>query len=309
MLRFHVSDPSPIPITTIMSHRLWWCLLVVLTLVPASLQSETWDEEEGVDGDELIWPEEGIWLPTQNVTNSERVASPVCKRETYNGINYFTSPDFGVADYPNNFVCSTAAATLHLWVVKFVSFDVQPRVQNRCRDFLRITFPYGRRKNLCGLLQGRQAKTIRSNYLGVYFFTDNTITRSGFNISVTQEKNTCSKHISEDRVGATGVLSTPAYGTVDKKVVWCNFRILTNAANRVRIDYLDVSVRDSDRCKRDRVLVDTYGAYRFPTYSSYIYCGTRNVTDLPVSNKNSVLISYKALQLPGSRMQLKYTIV
>ncbi|KAK4314335.1 hypothetical protein Pmani_014367 [Petrolisthes manimaculis] len=231
---FHVSDPSPIASTTIMSHLLWWCLLVVLTLVPASLQSETWEEEEAKDrveeakdDYELVWSKEGIWLPgTPSTSTSQRVASSDCNRETHDGIHYYTSPNFGVANYPNNTVCSTAVA-----------------------------------------------------------------------------------HITANTVGATGVLSTPAYGTVDKNVVWCNFRILTNAANRVRIDYLDVSVRDSDRCKRDRVLVDTYGYYRFATYSSYIYCGTRNVTDLPVSNQNSVLISYKATQLPGSSMQLKYTIV
>lgn len=76
------------------------------------LQRETWKEEQH---DEYMWPEEeeeehmdsGL-SPISSLANRE--SRSTCMLQLYDDVYYYSSPDFGVSDYPNNTVCTQGFA-------------------------------------------------------------------------------------------------------------------------------------------------------------------------------------------------------
>ncbi|KAK4288941.1 hypothetical protein Pmani_038058, partial [Petrolisthes manimaculis] len=79
-------------------------------------------------------------------TTPSKLSSPaLCRIEKYNNVYYWTSPYYGISNYPVDFRCGiTASMWSGVTEVRLVRFNIQPKVNSVCLDYVTVQLPYDR---------------------------------------------------------------------------------------------------------------------------------------------------------------------
>ncbi|XP_064101841.1 protein SpAN-like [Macrobrachium nipponense] len=246
---------------------------------------------------------------TTTTTLSSSTASPnTCQLENYNGIHYWTSPNFGQGDYPNDAFCNMSVSTARpaMALLTFSPFQLQGKVKRSCRDFVSFTYPYDVQKVFCGDRTGKKQKLPYFSFRGM-FRSNGAITDAGFNISMQQKDTSCHKVISLTSLGESGIFKTPRYPNVDRnRRRMCEIWIIAPTSYRVRLDFLGFDLNDP--CKSNNVVINPNGdrEYRKATGSTR-HCGTTLPPQI-FSIQNEIDLVYQASQR-NRGFKLQYTVV
>ncbi|XP_045110776.1 blastula protease 10-like isoform X3 [Portunus trituberculatus] len=236
-------------------------------------------------------------------TTEEEETNPNCLLEYYNGKYYWSSPDFGMAEYPNDFTCGlrgSASPGVYGLLLKMNTFETQGKKNRRCVDKVQVTMVGGKTRTLCGNKTGSKVASPSFNF-ELSFTTDEAITAQGYNISVEFIPRKCNKVLTP-ALGETGTIATSKYQRL------CEYRIVAPAGSQVRIDEITPSILDSDNCKKDHLLINGNSEVMYPRETSTVICGSNQVTSPITSTTGEMYIAYT-----GSRRSqgftLDYTIV
>ncbi|XP_069160135.1 protein SpAN [Procambarus clarkii] len=249
---------------------------------------------------------------TTTTTTTSTPPQPDCSFSTYNNVvYYFTSPNLGVRDYPNNFQCRHDSLSDNPSLAKFklVSFHLQDKPKRGvCRDYVTLHLPYGKTEILCGQPRRIVYKSPTFSY-GVSFQSDESITRPGFNISITRVTSPCHRVIRAPWVGSSGIIQTPGYLITHTKGTLCEWWITAPRGSRVRVDKLNVNTDSTTGCQKDWVVLNTKGNKTYPVGSSQIYCGTKVLIRPLTSKSNKLFVAYYGRRYKSKGMKLKYTVI
>ncbi|KAK3889235.1 hypothetical protein Pcinc_006804 [Petrolisthes cinctipes] len=175
-------------------------------------------------------------------------------------IQSFPSPSLCLDDAPYKAAGRSDYTYSAMVIVRVKNFDLQSQVNRQCVDYVEVTNIYHKTRIICGRPRGYRGYVFQSpGYLGLTFKTDEANTRPGFKFSIEYQPSPCHQ-------GPPG--------------------------SRVKLDYLNVYTYYRRVCIRDWVLVNVESQIDFPPESSYMFCGKKQVTDLPTSSQERMLLAY-----------------
>ncbi|XP_055940019.1 cubilin-like isoform X2 [Argiope bruennichi] len=191
-----------------------------------------------------------------NTCEGTRLHGP-CDQEVGTLTGRFTSPGFPTS-YPANQRCTysvhRADATVCSVELRFVSFDIEYSGEQCSKDFLMMPD----RTRLCGTTSG--TRTIKfpagSDILALNFFSDGFRTGRGFDIEVTQRRNTCRVPASDcggEVTSSAGRISSPGYPRYYTSGLRCHYKIRRPDPSTctVELDFRVFDVATSAGCSED----------------------------------------------------------
>ncbi|XP_050705249.1 protein SpAN-like [Eriocheir sinensis] len=236
--------------------------------------------------------------PTTTTTTSP--PQPRCLTQEFNGVFYWSSPGFGITNYPNNFNCAvTRSSTRSMLTLKLEAFTLQGGMS--CVDGVEFTFLYNRTTTLCGSQSGIVFTSPSFNFIA-RFFTNSAETYQGYNISFTPATTSCHQIITA-AVGQTGTITSPS---AEK---YCEYRIQAPSGSRVQVDEVTSRIQSTTNCRSDWLLLNGRSEKMYPSNTSLIICGKKTVSSPLTSETNEMYAAYQGTSTRSRGFTLKYTII
>ncbi|XP_050704792.1 uncharacterized protein LOC126990276 isoform X10 [Eriocheir sinensis] len=238
---------------------------------------------------------------TKPTTTTTSPPPPRCLTQAFNGVFYWSSPGFGVTNYPNNFNCALrGVSTTSMLTLKLERFTLQGALR-RCVDGVELTFLYNRTTTLCGSQSGKVFTSPSFNF-NARFFTDPTKTYQGYNISFTPATTSCHQIITA-AVGQTGTITSPP---AEK---YCEYRIQAPSGSRVKVNEVTSRILGTTNCETDWLLLNGRSEKMYPSDTSLIICGNRVVPSPLISQTNEVYAAYQGTSSSSRGFTIKYTVI
>ncbi|XP_050707813.1 zinc metalloproteinase nas-38-like isoform X1 [Eriocheir sinensis] len=242
---------------------------------------------------------------TTTATTTTTTTSPLpprCLIQAVNGVFYWSSPGFGITNYPNNFNCAVRGfSTRSMLTLKLETFTLQRAKRRRCVDGVELTFLYNRTRTLCGSRSGRVFTSPSFNF-NARFFTNPRRTYQGYNISFTPATTSCHQIITA-AVGQTGTITSPP---AEK---YCEYRIQAPSGSRVQVDEVTSRIRGTRNCAIDWLLLNGRSERMYPPDTSLIICGKRVVSSPLTSETNEMYAAYQGTSRRSRGVTIKYTVI
>ncbi|XP_063873152.1 blastula protease 10-like [Scylla paramamosain] len=260
----------------------------------------TFEKQEGCEEPQTT---EASATEEGSTVSTTEAFSPQCTLEYYNGVYYWSSPDFGDENYPNSFTCGVtgnADPAKYALDIKLDTFKLQGEKDGECVDNLVLQLASGEITTLCGVKSGSTITSPTFNFQ-MQFTSDEAITDQGFNISIRIVAKKCNK-VLYPGAGEKGTI------TASRHERMCDYRIVAPAGSEVRIDEISPKILRSPNCRRDWLTVNGRSERMYPKETSSKICGSSKLTSPITSTSGEMYIAYR-----GSRKSqgftLKYTIV
>ncbi|XP_069979119.1 uncharacterized protein [Penaeus vannamei] len=186
----------------------------------------------------------------------------------------WTSPYFGVADYPNDFKCGIVGYYDGPLMAKYTfnTFQLEGKSRRRnelCHDYVDIPIPYSRSMRFCGSQTGYQ--NVPNFRFSTEFVTDSSITDVGYNISISWEITECHTVIQLSKKDSRGTISSPNYPSDYPDQAACEWWIVAPAGKKVTLQFRDVQVNNPD-CEAFYIAVDRSGSGNYLPENSDLIC-------------------------------------
>ncbi|XP_064109787.1 cubilin-like [Macrobrachium nipponense] len=214
-----------------------------------------------------------------------------------NNTFYWSSPNFGKEDYPNDAYCKVSSSSTEPGYAT-VSFNSLNILCEGRGDSVTFKQPYHiddlTSKKYCGVMTESSAITSilpTYNFFGK-FRTDHTGTASGFNVTITKQMTNCHKIIETGEHGNSGIIETPTEPNAGPAKV-CEWWIRAPVGKRIELQFIP-TLTESPLCNEGSILVDSSGSKFYRRRTTDSYCGKATPGTI-ISKKNYMNVLYYSM--------------